>query len=277
MSERECAVCSNTTAKTCAGCESVFFCSPSCQRAVWSTHKWLCGKGTDTFSQAPLTLDEVNLLHKLDEMPPSGSNSPTRWHYFLKRDKLSRRNVNDLLRELQDPECRISEPSRTLILSDLRGNLFRAGCDMGLLDSFEVTPWVLVGRLYRDLWRNSRVTYPSNKMMAQSVGPSLHQYMILETLRDQRGSAKGLPEGVPDKVEALALQRTASCLEKELNGSLASPRGAQEREQDAQASDGPAKLFLDVLDKCEKSRTTEPGRRSYCWNGLGEFMGIIES
>ncbi|GAA5922440.1 hypothetical protein JCM3775_005730 [Rhodotorula graminis] len=275
MSAHECAVCSNQTVKKCAACESVFFCSPACQKAVWSTHKWACGKGFDTFSQAPLSHDEVELLHKLDKMESGRTNSPCNWHFFLKRDKLSRRGVNDLLRELQDPECRIPEPSRTLILSDLRGNMFRAACDEGLVDKFEVTPWVLVGRMYRELWRNNGVKFGSNKGMAQLVGPTLNQYLLLETLRDRRSSAKGMPEGVPDDVEALALQRTSSSLEELVKNVVEVSRGVQGRELDGQGRDAVTDAVLRILDKCEKTRTTQPGRRMYCLNGLSEIVSIV--
>ncbi|GAA6049833.1 hypothetical protein JCM3770_004206 [Rhodotorula araucariae] len=257
MAAKDCAVCKNKTTKACGACKAVFSCSTSCQQAIWSTHKWTCGR-PDGFSQAPLTATEANQLLKLHRMDDDGDLRPWCWHNMLKQAGLWAGPADTLLDSLQQRdslvqrECTIDEPERSLILSDLRCNLFRAGCEYGMLPDFVVTPWVTVGRLHRAARRWGPQFSEQNggwKRMNYLWSHTLHQYLILETLRALRAMS-ALPPGLPEDVEALALQRTQAAFERiTLDPML---KGAEP-------------LWHRSLEHCEETRTTTLGRRGYSY------------
>ncbi|BGP45761.1 hypothetical protein JCM10450v2_001591 [Rhodotorula kratochvilovae] len=229
----DCAVCPNKTNKTCGACKAVFFCSLSCQKAIWSTHKWTSGKPLDSFSQAPLAEDEAAQLIKLHRMDGESDERPWCWYNTLRNDGLWDGPAQDLVDVLQLRRCSFPEPERSVSLSDLRNSLFRAGCEYGLLPAFVVTPWVTVGKLHRAAWR------------------ALHQYLILNTLRTLRESSS-LPPGLPSGVEELALERTRAT-------STQLVRDLPERT---------AGQFEDILRHCEETRTTTPGQRFYIYDAF---------
>ncbi|GAA5981065.1 hypothetical protein JCM5350_000029 [Sporobolomyces pararoseus] len=53
-----CSVCANTTAQVCSVCKEMYFCSQRCQKLIWPTHKFLCGKDRSLFSFPPLSKEE---------------------------------------------------------------------------------------------------------------------------------------------------------------------------------------------------------------------------
>ncbi|GAA5988353.1 hypothetical protein JCM5350_004411 [Sporobolomyces pararoseus] len=63
-----CSVCENQTTKVCSNCKEMYFCSQRCQKLIWPTHKFLCGKlDRLTFSFPPLSKEEradVDLLNR---------------------------------------------------------------------------------------------------------------------------------------------------------------------------------------------------------------------
>ncbi|GAA5887051.1 hypothetical protein JCM6882_009431 [Rhodosporidiobolus microsporus] len=56
-----CSVCDVRTVNRCSACKEAFFCSKECQKLVWATHKWWCGKDTGLFLLPPL--DETELAN----------------------------------------------------------------------------------------------------------------------------------------------------------------------------------------------------------------------
>ncbi|BGP37673.1 Ankyrin repeat and MYND domain-containing protein 2 [Rhodotorula kratochvilovae] len=248
----DCAVCPNKTTKTCGACKAVFFCSPSCQKAIWSTHKWTCGKPLDSFSQAPLTKDEAAQLMKLHRMDGEGDERPWCWYNILRNDGLWDGPAQDLVDVLQLRRCSIPEPERSVILSDLRNSLFRAGCEYGLLPAFVVTPWVTVGKLHRAAWRwgpHLPAGRDGLRTMTRVWSNALHQYLILNTLRTLRESSS-LPPGLHSGVEELALARTWAT-------STQLVRDLPDERTEGQ--------FEDILRHCEETRTTTPGQRCYIY------------
>ncbi|GAA6049828.1 hypothetical protein JCM3770_004204 [Rhodotorula araucariae] len=266
-----CTVCPNKTTKTCGACKAVFFCSIACQKAIWSTHKWTCGKPLDGVSHAPLSEEEVALLLDLDEMANGGTYRPWCWHNILKKDGLWSGGVEELLDSLKSPECSIVEPTRTLILADLRGNLFRAGCDYGILPDLVVTPWVAAGRLYRTVWRRgpSSAGFADPKVAVALVwSKTIRQYLVFCTLRYLRESGKGLPAGIADGVEALAMQRTRAAVED--IASTCTTGSSDDRQK-----------LLGLLELSDGMHTPTPGGRTYIRQGQPDgslkLVGIVEN
>ncbi|GAA5835066.1 hypothetical protein JCM5353_002131 [Sporobolomyces roseus] len=58
----DCSVCDVKTSQVCSKCRVVPFCSSECLKALWPTHKDLCGKDTSTFCVPPLSQDERFLV-----------------------------------------------------------------------------------------------------------------------------------------------------------------------------------------------------------------------
>ncbi|BGP21089.1 hypothetical protein JCM10213_008997 [Rhodosporidiobolus nylandii] len=58
----DCAVCSAKTDKRCSGCGDIsptYFCSLDCQKLIWDTHKYSCGKDPSVFVVPPLSKQEL--------------------------------------------------------------------------------------------------------------------------------------------------------------------------------------------------------------------------
>ncbi|BGO98278.1 putative Microtubule-associated protein [Rhodotorula toruloides] len=60
-----CAVCDQPAKSRCGGCKRVPFCSPRCQKLIWSTHKALCKADPDVFHPPPLSARELGDLRPL--------------------------------------------------------------------------------------------------------------------------------------------------------------------------------------------------------------------
>ncbi|GAA5835136.1 hypothetical protein JCM5353_003566 [Sporobolomyces roseus] len=57
-----CTVCDNQTTLACSKCQTTFFCSTECQRPLWATHQFTCGKPESSFIVPPLSAIEVGIL-----------------------------------------------------------------------------------------------------------------------------------------------------------------------------------------------------------------------
>ncbi|GAA5956204.1 hypothetical protein JCM3765_005489 [Sporobolomyces pararoseus] len=53
-----CSVCDKPTTQACANCKGMYFCSQRCQKLIWPTHRFLCGKDRSTFLFPPLSKEE---------------------------------------------------------------------------------------------------------------------------------------------------------------------------------------------------------------------------
>ncbi|GAA5981813.1 hypothetical protein JCM11641_007433 [Rhodosporidiobolus odoratus] len=49
----------NQTDRRCSACKVVWFCSPTCQKLIWDTHEFLCGKDTSVYYFPPLSPEEL--------------------------------------------------------------------------------------------------------------------------------------------------------------------------------------------------------------------------
>ncbi|BGP39545.1 hypothetical protein JCM10449v2_003496 [Rhodotorula kratochvilovae] len=79
-SSQKCLVCGTATANVCSSCRKagidLHFCSPACQKLVWSQHKHVCGPGKAmAFVWPPLGKEEaaVAIKHRKDQVLPDGS------------------------------------------------------------------------------------------------------------------------------------------------------------------------------------------------------------
>lgn len=100
----------------------------------------------------------------------------------------------DLRGAVQKPACTFEEPTRTILISTLRHNIFQAGCEWGVLPSVKVTPWVLVARFDCLLrYGGPMVSFflGGYQAIAYKWSETLRQYLILETLRSLRESGQG--------------------------------------------------------------------------------------
>ncbi|GAA5855929.1 hypothetical protein JCM5353_002317 [Sporobolomyces roseus] len=64
---QDCTVCDNQTTLACSTCQTTFFCSTGCQRPMWASHQFTCGKSESSFIVPPLSAMEVGLLRTLGE------------------------------------------------------------------------------------------------------------------------------------------------------------------------------------------------------------------
>ncbi|GAA5952434.1 hypothetical protein JCM10213_006678 [Rhodosporidiobolus nylandii] len=170
-----CVVCGAFTSSHCGGCDLIF-CSRDCQKLIWSTHKWLCGKPTDSFVFAPLTDDEVYYLRHLSGLTRMEVPGHALWPVVLWRQKiwagqhpkvrlafllatillrllptgaLIFSSTKGLLNRLKRPDLTsIEEPRRSLILAELHGILPRAAQKLGF-DNYAPSPWSVTGAFYR--------------------------------------------------------------------------------------------------------------------------------
>lgn len=63
-------------------------------RQIWSTHKWLCGKSHETFSQPPLTANEASQLSALHTKNDGGLQRPWNRLTQLRESEMWKGGVN---------------------------------------------------------------------------------------------------------------------------------------------------------------------------------------
>ncbi|BGP37653.1 hypothetical protein JCM10449v2_001570 [Rhodotorula kratochvilovae] len=113
-----CLVCARMTTKACGGCDEPF-CSRECQKAIWSTHKWLCKKPKYTFSFAPLKEDERIAALDMLTSPDIRQLKALSELAISEKDGWCKRNYENLINQLAQPGCPISKPLRSHMICEV--------------------------------------------------------------------------------------------------------------------------------------------------------------
>ncbi|BGP45759.1 hypothetical protein JCM10450v2_001589 [Rhodotorula kratochvilovae] len=222
-----CLVCATKTTKACGDCGEPF-CSPECQKAIWSTHKWLCKKPKYTFSFAPLDEEERAAALEMLKSPDVRQLKSLSEVDIADEDGWREGNFENLIKQLADPDCAIPEPKCSTLLIEIHHMLrFDDHCLPHDIDS---SPWKHVAEEWYTGKRGAFMT-PGPPM--SELRPShltilnrFHRFLLVFwTLRLKEREGVDLPAALLKdagdelgKATAFILNDRAAALSKSYNG-----------------------------------------------------------
>ncbi|GAA6017657.1 hypothetical protein JCM10207_001239 [Rhodosporidiobolus poonsookiae] len=192
----ECAVCPNKGLLRCTGCRpesTQRFCSRECMKLIWPGHKGICGKDPSAVYFPPLDADEQAFL-RANEKLPVDMISVSEQVPLLELARLRglwTGGFEDLVTNLGQADCTISEPSRSRLIALCRVHFARTVSDIARKQD---KPWPIIAEDHlciTDLNQLSDADLPAGATEDLSrhdynpfkeLAEVYHQLVILDTL-----------------------------------------------------------------------------------------------